>query len=273
MRSDQINVFLQHTGMGYKLVTKYYTAPTYVDYLLSVNEFVYDKVNRSLQFSPDTKVIFGGLPRNDVLFSGEWHELETLTKEKYDKIVMWAPTFRQIANSERNDSEREYPFGISIVYDPKDMSDLNRYLQEVNILLLIKLHPVQKKNYHTGDYSNILYIDGDKAKQVDTYKLMTQVDAMISDYSSIVFDYMLLDRPIAWALDDLSDFKLDFLMDDPMHFMPGEKLYNMNDLLNFLEHVRDNIDIYKEERNKVSIECNACNGRGGCETVAKALRL
>ena len=266
-------MFLQHTGMGYKLVTDYYTAPSYVDYLLSVNEFVYEKVNRSLRFSPKTKVIYGGLPRNDVLLDGKWNELKKLTDSTFDKMIIWAPTFRQSAYTKRNDSKREYPYGIPVVYEKKDMQELNRFLEDVHMLLIIKLHPAQKRNYTDEGFGNILFLDGETVKKVHPYKLLTQADAMISDYSSIVFDFMLLDRPIAWALDDLQDFKLDFLMDDPYYFMPGNKIYGMDDLFRFLIQVKNGEDPYGRERREVSEKCNAPKGVTGCENLVKALAL
>jgi CDP-glycerol glycerophosphotransferase (TagB/SpsB family) len=116
-------------------------------------------------------------------------------------------------------------------------------------------------------------MDGESIKKVHAYKLMTQMDAMISDYSSIVFDYMLLDRPIAWALEDVEHYKIDFLMDNPLDFMPGEKIYNLSDLFAFLEHVSNGEDLFQAERNIVSDKYNAPRQGRGCENIVRILGL
>lgn len=273
VRDEQINVFLQHFGMGYKQIANVYSSPEYVDYVLSTNENVYEYEKNSLLYAPNTKMIFGELPRNDVLFSREWHELEKITDKKYDKVVMWAPTLRDSMLHNRVDSDLEYPFGISVIYREEDMERLNDFLKKHNMLLVIKIHPRNKCNYTDGSFSNILYMDGESIKKVHAYKLMTQMDAMISDYSSIVFDYMLLDRPIAWALEDVEHYKIDFLMENPLDFMPGEKIYNLSDLFAFLEHVSNGEDLFQAERNIVSDKYNAPRQGRGCENIVRILGL
>lgn len=273
VRKGQINVFMQHFGMGYKMIGSVYSAPSYVDYVLTTNENVYKYEKDSLLYAPDTKVIFGELPRNDVLFSRQWRELGKITPNAYDKVVMWAPTLRESKLHNRVDSDIEYPYGISVVYTEDEISRLNTFLAERNMLLIIKIHPRQKINYTDGSYGNIIYLDGENVKRIHPYKLMTQVDAMISDYSSIVFDYMLLDRPIAWALEDMEHYQIQFLMDNPLDFMPGEKIYCFEDLLTFLEHVKNGEDLFRQARNIIAADYNALMEGRGCENIARFLGL
>jgi len=273
VRQEQTNVFLQHFGMGYKQIAKIFNSPEYVDYALNTNENVYEYEKHALLYAPGTKMIFGELPRNDVLFSKGWRELEKITPQNYDKTVMWAPTLRDSKLYNRVDSDLEYPFGISVIYTEDEMDRLNHFLEERNMLLLIKIHPRQKCNYTDGKYSNILYLNGETVKKVHAYKLLTQMDAMISDYSSIVFDYMLLDRPIAWALEDMEHYQIQFLMDNPLEFMPGEKIYCFRDLLVFLEHVNNGEDLFREERRAVAGKYNAPMEGKGCENIVNVLGL
>ena len=273
VRPDQINVFLQHFGMGYKKSAGLYTAPDYVDYVLTTNEKVYEFSKESMFYAPKTKVIYGELPRNDVLFLGRGRELEKIVEGAYDKAIMWAPTLREAKKGKRTDSSRSYPFGISVVYTKEEMEQLNDFLGQRDMLLLIKIHPNQKKNYSDQKYSHICYLDGKSVKKVHAYKLLTQMDAMISDYSSIVYDYMLLDRPIAWALDDMEEYQLPFLMENPLEYMPGEKLYCFADLLRFLEQVKRGEDPYRLERAVVAESCNAPMEGKGCEHIAEFLGL
>ena len=273
VRNDQINIFLQHYGMGYKQVSHIYNSPDYVDYVLTTNAFVHEMEKKSITYAPTSSFIYGELPRNDVLYGKEWNELAALTHKKYDKVVMWAPTLRESRYYHRVDSDIEYPFGISLIYDEEQMERLNVFLMESNILLIIKIHPRQKVNFVEKAYSNILYLDGDRVKQIHTYKLLTQMDAMITDYSSIVFDYMLLDRPIAWVLEDREHYKIEYLMDDPDEYMPGEKIYTLDDLLHFLTDVSNGMDSFKEARRKICAKCNPDFEGRGCERLAETLEL
>lgn len=273
VRKEQTNVFLQHFGMGYKQIANIFNSPEYVDYALNTNKNVYEYEKKSLLYASGTKMIFSELPRNDVLFSKEWKELEKITTHVYDKVIMWAPTLRDSKLYNRVDSDIEYPFGISVIYRENEMERLNDFLQKKNMMLLIKIHPRQKCNYTDGKYSNILYLNGETVKKIHAYKLLTQMDAMISDYSSIVFDYMLLDRPIAWALEDIEHYQVKFLMDNPLDFMPGEKIYCFDDLLVFLDHVRNDEDIFKAERNILSDKYNAPMEGKGCENIVKMLGI
>lgn len=273
VRSDQINIFLQHYGMGYKQVSHLYSAPDYVDYVLTTNQFVHEMEKESITYAPSTEFIYGELPRNDVLFSNEWNELEKITHKQYKKVVMWAPTLRESGMHNRTDSDIKYPYGISVIYDEDAMEMLNQFLKERNMLLIIKIHPRQKINYVDNEYSNIIYLNGENVKKIHPYKLLTQVDAMITDYSSIVFDYMLLDRPIAWALEDRDHYQIEYLMDNPMEYMPGEKIYSLQDIFSFLENVKNNIDLYKEQRGIISARCNAPAKGMGCKALVEKLKL
>lgn len=273
VRDGQINVFLQHFGMGYKQIAGIFNSPEYVDYALNTNENVYAYEKQALLYAPETRMIFGQLPRNDVLFMDGWDELSKITDQKYDKYVMWAPTLRESAMFNRKDSDLEYPYGVSLLYREEDVRRLNEYLAERDMLMLMKIHPRQKCNYRDGRYSNILYLDSDTVKKVHPYKLMTQMDAMVTDYSSIAFDYMLLDKPMAWVLEDMGSYKVPFLMDNPLDFMPGNQVHTLAQLIEFLGQVSRGEDPYRAERNALSTQYNAPGEERGCENVARVLGL
>lgn len=273
VRKGQINVFLQHFGMGYKQISKIFNSPKYVDYALNTNENVYKYEKHALLYADNTKMLFGELPRNDVLFSNQWDELSKITEHKYHKVIMWAPTLRESAMFNRIDSDLEYPYGVSLLYSEGDIRKLNDFLSERDMLLLIKIHPRQKCNYTDRRYSSIMYLDSEAVKKVHAYKLMTQVDAMITDYSSMVFDYMLLDRPIAWVLEDMEHYKVPFLMENPLDFMPGNHIYTVAQLLDFLEQVSRGEDPYRTQRNAISQQYNAPKEGKGCRNIARTLGL
>ena len=139
--------------------------------------------------------------------------------------------------------------------------------------MIVKIHPRQRINFEVSSRSNIIYLDGKSVKRLHAYKLLTQMDAMITDYSSIVFDYMLLDRPCAWVLEDREHYKIDYLMDNPDEYMPGEKIYKMDDLLCFLKDVSEGRDTYREKRREICGRCNPPAEGRGSEHLAEVLGL
>lgn len=272
IRDGQINIFLQHFGMGYKQTSSYYKTPDYVDYILSPNEFVREQQQSSLLYPDTAEFIYGELPRNDVL-KGNWDELSKVTGKKFNKVIGWMPTFRQLDTNGRKDADGEFPYGVSLIYTQKQMEQLNDYLKELDMLLIIKPHPRQELNYNCSNYSNIVYISGVRNKEIDGYKLMTQMDAMLTDYSSVIFDYMLLDRPVAFVLEDKERFNLEYKMDDPDYFMPGHKIYNMEDMKAFLKSVYDGADPFGDKRRNLSAICNPPFEGRGAEKLARRLGL
>ena len=89
--------------------------------------------------------------------------------------------------------------------------------------------------------------------QIRMYDFIGYSDALISDYSSISVDYLLLDKPIGFTLDDYEAYKegRGFVFDNPLEFMPGAHLYDMEQMQDFLKQVAKGNDGWKQEREKV----------------------
>ena len=100
--------------------------------------------------------------------------------------------------------------GLPIVNSKEKMDYLNTVLSEKNIVLIVKLHPFQDRAMvHCDDYSNIHLIENEDlvAWDIPINRLLGQADALISDYSSAAVDFMLLDRPIAFMLEDIEEYE------------------------------------------------------------------
>lgn len=110
------------------------------------------------------------------------------------------------------------------------MEKLNEVLKKKNRLFIFKLHPAVKSlsNIAKEDLSNILILD----KSVDVYPLLPYVDCLITDYSSIYYDYILLDKEVILYPFDKEDY-LDNSNDlafDYDEFTPGPRAWNINEL-------------------------------------------
>ena len=106
--------------------------------------------------------------------------------EKYDKVMIYAPTFR--------DNGKDFIDASGL-----DFFKLDELLADKNYCMIVKFHPATK--YDASKFSslrNIRFL----SNKYDTYILMPFTDLMISDYSSIIFDYTLLNKKvIAFAFD------------------------------------------------------------------------
>ena len=86
------------------------------------------------------------------------------------------------------------------------------------------------------------------------YKLLVQSDALITDYSSVFFDYLLIDKPIGFTIDDMESYrnKRGFVMKDPDYYMPGFRISSLEDLERFCLDSASEKDDFKAERSRVN---------------------
>jgi CDP-glycerol glycerophosphotransferase (TagB/SpsB family) len=73
---------------------------------------------------------------------------------------------------------------------------------------------------------------------------------MITDYSSIYFDYLLADKPVAVTWDDLEEYRKDpgFAVDLDVYMNGAVKVYNVEELISFVRDVAAGRDTLKAER-------------------------
>ena len=172
---------------------------------------------------------------------------------KYSKIVLWAPTFRKSNVTGYSDTQKG---NLLPVLSHNDFEEINNRLKDLDVKVVVKLHPIQDlKDYNLVDMDHfILLSHADFVKrQMDLYRFMVQCDALITDYSSIFYDYLLLDRPMAFTEDDLEDYSdtRGYAVDNPSSYKPGFRIKNKNDFIKFIETLAEGKDDYKAERNRV----------------------
>ena len=112
--------------------------------------------------------------------------------------------------------------------------------------------------------TNIVYLENrDLADNgLQLYEFINCSDALVSDYSSVAIDYLLLDRPLGFTLDDYKAYteSRGWVFDDPLEYMPGEHMYNMQDFENFILDIKNGKDNYKEQRASVRAKThNVCD--------------
>lgn len=252
-RKAQVAVYLKHGTFMLKDVKRWIQIPSEVNWAVCTS-YNYADLAVEQEGLPKEKLLICGSPRLDFLYK-EKDVLKRLKQwEPKKKYILWLPTLRQTKEGRRNDMKQTAPFGIPLLKSESEFEMLESHLAQINAKLVMKPHPHQDLSvYKIGAYQNIVFLPQDVLDQqnLTIHSLMREMDALISDYSSIAFDYMLLDRPIAYAVDDMEDYKVGFSVENPFDYMPGEKLYTWEDLLRFLDHVKNGVDLFGEQRRAV----------------------
>jgi CDP-glycerol glycerophosphotransferase len=153
------------------------------------------------------------------------------------RVGLYAPTFRKNLLN---------PFEQGLA----DLDSLSRCAKRNNLLLVFKLHPAMKGLQGAADLEHIIEYDS----RADVYPALVLTDFLVTDYSSIYFDYLLLDRPILFFPFDYETYVSQdrSLLFDYEAMTPGPKYRNQQDLETALEKLcRQNADGYAEARRKI----------------------
>ena len=191
------------------------------------------------------------------------------------KLVLWLPTFRKSIRMEYAEGSIEGELGLPLLRSVDELIELDEKCAELGVCLVVKRHPSQVvypiENF-ASKLSNVRFINQTDlaSADVDLYELFAASDALVSDYSSAAVDYLLLDKPIAYILDDLEGYRVmrGFCFDDVESYMPGAHVRKLADLTSFLSIVAEEDDPWKDERAKVTyLAHNPCENY--CERVVK----
>lgn len=260
-KKNQIIVNLTH-GTPLKNSTGRHGSQKYVNYIVSTSQFAKElRLKTYDEFNGD--FIITGFPRNDKLIK------ETVKKN----IIFWLPTYRQHKSSLNDDQFDTFPLGMNA----KKFKFLDSYLIENNYKMIIKPHPAQKLDIHDG-LKNIEFISDSSLVHNDEhlYEILSKTEILITDYSSVFLDFLLLDRPIIFTFDDLDSYSIDpgFMIDNIKEYAPGEQIYSFDEFINVLDKIIQNKnDEYQIERKEVNAIFNRFNDQKNSERVLKEVGI
>jgi CDP-glycerol glycerophosphotransferase (TagB/SpsB family) len=241
------------------------------DYLCGTSESLRELFARCLGVPP-ARIVVSGYPRNDVLLEsipGYEIGVESYLKEirvirKQARILLYAPTFR--------DYLKEGTFEEFLREIPLAGRELDVVLERHGACLLINFHHFLK----SGGTECLLQKMSDRVymigRPIDIYPIMREAEMLVTDYSSIFFDFLLLDRPIVFYVPDYERYRRTrgFALDFDA-FTPGPKATTFAELVTVLGNALRGEDNFRGERKKVrEYIFDYCDGNSS-ERVSKSL--
>jgi len=201
------------------------------DYLISPNRYSTKIYKKAFDFNQT--MIEGGYPRNDVLYTKNNKTEVNKIKSKLDipidkKVILYAPTWRD------NDyySIGKYKFSLQL-----DLDKL-RHEFEGEFIILLRMHYLVAEKFDLSLYKDFVH---DFSAYSDISDLYLISDVLITDYSSVFFDYANLRKPILFFTYDLKKYR-DELRGFYFNFeeqAPGPLLKNTNDIITYLKLIQN----------------------------------
>ena len=239
----------------------------YFDYTIATSPFFSGIMQRCFEVGED-KVLRTGQPKCDKLFLRD-------VREK--KLILWLPTYRSSSKLGNVNVSIKNETGFPLINTEEQMRDIDSLLGELGYKLLIKPHPMQDISHGIKGLRNVM-LTSQRAlerKDMDICDLMKRSRALITDYSSVYFDYLLLDRPVGFTLGDISQYENErgFVVDDPESLMPGEKLRSFEDLRSFIISAAKGEDSFRAERKRINELVNCDQSDGASRRILNAVGM
>lgn len=157
-----------------------------------------------------------GYPRDDIFFGKDLfykNYRDEFNLGKYKKVLLYAPTLRD---------HKAFSSPFSGIF----LKKLSNFLKKKNYLLLLRTHPLSGDEFKTKNLSNIIDTFGIVD---DIQEILINTDILITDYSSVIFEFLLTNRPIIYYPFDYDDYVansrkmyLDYYKDIPGPFAKNE---------------------------------------------------
>ena len=211
------------------------------DYFISPSKYCTEKFTSAfnlIKLGKENILIEQGYPRNDYLLTYQKKDVSRIKKElnipKDKKVILYAPTFRD--NQHTSGVGYTYHLGINFDTLKKEFSE--------EYIILFRTHYYVSNSFDFESYKGFIY---DVSSYDDINELYIISDVLITDYSSVFFDFANLKKPILFYMYDLDEYKnklRDFYID--LSILPGPIVETEKELMNEIK----NIDKHDKKYNK-----------------------
>ncbi|MBQ8665513.1 MAG: CDP-glycerol glycerophosphotransferase family protein [Lachnospiraceae bacterium] len=279
-RPDQVRVMLWH-GCGFK--TRLGFKPNEHNYeYMTVTGDEYARTYAKVFGLREDQMLVTGYPKVDYIFHPDNDWQKKLNVKPADRYVFWLPTFRNTNKPglERHDHTKpKGETGLPVVASLEEMRSINNLLRKKDAVMIIKLHPFQDRNMicDMSEFSNIQLIENESLLQADIQinQILGYADALLSDYSSVSVDYLVLDRPVGFTLDDVESYERErgFFWPDVKPHLPGKEIYGFEELYAFISDSLEGLDPGAEKRHSICDEMQKFKDDHNSERVFKVLGI
>ena len=210
----------------------------------------------------ESRILYVGQPRNEVLFSESFRSLSKKHIEdtigiSNKKIIVYMPTFRDKTSAVFSFQQLER--------NPRFKELANKY----GFVIVEKLHYKNRQMQENMSSEKLVF----GIPSIDATTLLGAADVLITDYSSCFFDYLIIDNPIIHYAYDYEYYKKQDrgLYYDIAEVAAGTVAENENDLLTAIEKNFE-ADPGKTRRHIVREKYLSYESKSNCEAVFNAIQ-
>ena len=210
------------------------------DYIVSANKFMTEVMYRNsykLDGLFQGKILETGHPRSDLLINADSEKVYTKLRNvglKTDKkIILYAPTWKGTLYNQLEYDVTEFKETIKKFSDNIDQTEYRIYLRVHYFLYKILADDPELKEILVPF-------------TIDTNELLSVVDILISDYSSIFFDFLITKRPMIFYVPDLKEYESGRGLYVPTDTLPGLVSCSLDEVSSSLDVICKNTEEYLE---------------------------
>ncbi len=223
---------------------------------------------QSMRGAPSDRLLTTGFPRNDALFREMAGErlylneaaLDNFTATAQEKtVLLYAPTHREAYGEQNGIPLSDIEFGFQRLDDILAANSGHLYISP---------HPASSFDQDLSDCDNIELLNTGG----DLYPFFRECDVLVTDYSGVFYDFLLLDRPVLFYAPDLSAY----LNDRELYFeyethVPGVIATDPSEFADSIENILREDDCYSEKRQIVRSQFYDDPDGNACERLYKTV--
>lgn len=230
---------------------RYHLEASKFSYFVSPSKFATEKFISTWDLKKINKtdiMLEEGYPRNDFLINYTSKDVEKIKKRLgidniNKKIILYAPTYR----------DNQHSVGVGYTYETKvDFDKLKSELSD-EYIILFRAHWLVAQSFDFEKYKDFVI---DVSNYDDISELYVLSDMLITDYSSVFFDYANLKRPIIFYMYDLEDYRDNirgFYLE--LTELPGNILKDENELVEEIKSLTNKFE-YNDKYRKFNEKFN-----------------
>lgn len=226
-----------------------------IDFLPSPSAFYSEKITSAFHLGEQAKILEDGYPRNDALFQIREETVAEIRRKlklpENKKVILYAPTWR----------DNQHTPGVGYTYKlGVDFSGLQKNLGG-EYVILFRAHYFISSRFDFKKYQGFVYNVSDYDDINDLYMA---ADMLVTDYSSVFFDYANLKRPILFYMYDYEEYReqmRDFYFG--IEELPGPVIRKQKDISDDIRRLMEEFTYdekyqkFNEKFNPVTMPCSS----------------